>query len=428
MHQPNSDTFCISPWSEIRINSDGRYNFCHVGKKQGLPGDNIFRLTPDQYFREQGTAAQHARDTMWSGGSLAHCTDCYKNEAQGLVSFRNRRNLQAGVFPGQDFDQSFQESAFTSSLSDLTQKPRFYHVSFSNLCNLGCVMCDPFNSSYLAAEFKKINLLDANQPVLNDWTRGPAWQSFCDHVLQNDQIKSLHIMGGEPLYHKKFYELVDLLIQQAHTDYAFTFVTNGTIYDAALAEKLRKFTSVQVEISLESVDISNDYIRYPSEISTVLQNVQAWHQHTAENFTVVIRTVPQLFSVLTYHQLLDWCANMNITVDSNVLESPEFFHPALLPDQVKAQVLQNLSPFLSSHNSRSVQHINVRNTSQITQCLANNAHIVRQLLQVPQTDQQHKLTQLAQYCMKLHASRSMNPANYLHPELMQLLTQHGYDI
>jgi sulfatase maturation enzyme AslB (radical SAM superfamily) len=416
----SADSFCIGPWSELRIDSDGLYNFCHAAIKSTDTGDAIQHLEPMEYFRN---TADTVRQQLMQGQSVSQCQHCYRSESAGLISFRQRRNLQAGIFPGDDFQQSYKESRFVQNLTtDIN--PRFYHVSLSNLCNLGCIMCHPRNSSYLTADLKRIQLVDQTRPTLTDWTTGPAWEHFCQHLLDNPDIVSFHVMGGEPLYHKKFHELLDRLIAAEHTDFVFTFVSNGTIYDPVAVAKLKNFRSVQMEISIEGVTATNDYIRWPSQTTEILDNIQQYLAHRDDQFDVVLRTVPQLLSVWDYDQLLNWCREHRVLIDSNAIYSPDYMHAGMLPDDIKQQIYQRLQPFLDPGTRDSVRRINLRDSHDLDCALAINADFVIQQLQQDYNTEE-RWPQFLNYCRKLDSVRGTSLHTYV-PELSPTLKKHGY--
>jgi MoaA/NifB/PqqE/SkfB family radical SAM enzyme len=419
----NKDSFCIGPWTELRIDSDGSYNYCHAAIKNTQMQESIAHTSPLEYFRDHDTTANHVRQEILKGHTVPQCQNCYRNEQSGLVSFRQRRNLQVGIFVGPDFEQSYRESNFATRLQSFLN-PRFYHISLSNLCNLGCIMCHPRHSSYLAADLKKIQLIDSSQPVLTDWAQGPVWQHFCQHLLDNPDIVSLHVMGGEPLYHKKFHELLDILIENRHTDFAFTFVSNGTIYDSAVVEKLQHFKSAQIEVSIESVTESNDYIRWPSNTATVLKNIEHYLAHRNDQFDVVIRTVPQLLSVIDYDQLLSWCRDRRVLIDSNAINSPDYMHAGMLPDDMKQQIQQRLQVYKDREIKSNARRINLRDNHNIDQALAINADFVLQQLQ-KNYNSDDRWKKMLDYCRALDSIRGTNMCTYI-PDLEPILKHHGY--
>lgn len=344
MDFPNDNVTCIGPWYELRINHDGSYSYCHSALVK-----DVSPLTPSQWFKT-GAMSTQARSCIKSGEQVAGCKNCYRAESLGLASHRNKRNFQAAVFDGEFFKHSLSQSPVFKRLSgDSTDiKPAFIHVSLDNLCNLACRMCKPHNSSKLVSVFKRAELIDVNTPVHLSWTDDKQkWDSFVELVLDNPDLISLHFMGGEPLLHEKFYQLIEHCVAENKTNFHLTFVSNGTIFNSEIVEKLKKFKSVQIEISIENLHETNNYIRIGSDIQQIKDNINKFLQHRSEDFTVVLRTVPQALSIEHYDTLIDFAIENQLTVDSNVLHEPEHFKINVLPAGIK----QNLINYISTKYS-----------------------------------------------------------------------------
>lgn len=417
------DTFCIGPFAEIRINSDGSLNFCHAAVQSDISHqDYISKIRLTDYFH--GQTVNTVRQTLQNGQFLDSCRQCYSAEQAGCVSFRQRRNLQAAVFPGSDMPQSVSESRFLNNF-DISSKPRFYHVSFSNLCNMACMMCYPKFSTRLQTITQHTQKINTPMPGLLDWTAAPAWDDFCQHLLDNNDIMCLHVMGGEPMYHKKFKALLEVLCSNQHTDFHFSVVTNGTIYDQQLMDMLENFRSVQIEISIEGVDSANDYIRHGHSTKSTLSNIQKFLRNRSDRVGIVLRTVPQALSIPGYHKILQYCLENNIIVDSNVLLQSDFLRSNVLSDDIKDRIEHLLNPYLMQ-DSITVQDINCRNKGRINASISNNAKFVISQMHEPISDVEEARRQLADYCKSWDRHRGYNINEYI-PELSDFLSQYGYD-
>jgi organic radical activating enzyme len=423
---PNPNYFCTSPFIEVRINQDGSINFCHHAENKFIrPEENIQKMNIDDYFNNSVSVKE--RNILLSGGKLNRCEKCYAGEKIDYAHFRKRRNLQFGIFPGEDFQQSFNESDIQEYIQRKDLKPHFYHISLSNLCNLGCIMCDHKNSSVLAKDFKNIGIIPNDTPTLIDWTLDKkSWDSFLNHIKSNEKIICIHFMGGEPLYHKKFYEFINYCIDNNHYNFHLTFVTNGTIVpDEEFIEKLKKFKSIQVEVSIEAFDSSSDYVRFPSQWIKIKENLEKYISHTNENFSLCIRTVPQFFTLLNYDVLLQWCLDNNIVIDSNIMFYPVFFKPVYLPIEIKNTVIDKLKKFMLDdlHN---VHSINIRDKSNVKKCVANNARMVLNQLSETVSDQETQIKKMINYLSKLDRVRNIDVRNYL-PMFLNFLNNNGYE-
>lgn len=426
----NEKTFCIGPWSEIRIRPDGSLNYCHRSDwpDPGQIGydDNIRSLAPDDYFK--GTWITQVRNELLQGSTTKLCRECYNDEKKIEFSYRRRRNLQMAIFPGLDFNKSLEESNFFNRISNPDFKPLFYNISTSNLCNLACVCCTEDWSSKLATEFHRIGIRMAvkpnyDQPPVLDWSRDDeTWERFMQHILSNDQIFCVHFQGGEPFLHKRVLEFVDRCIAANHVGFHFTVVTNGTIYNKEFVEKLKKFLSVQIEISIENLAKSNDYVRWPSSTSEVMSNIEQYLQHRSSVFDVTIRTVPQLLTVLDYCTILEKCQEMDVIVDSNIINRPSFFCPNVLPDHLKDLARERLQKFISgSHQTSQLYNsINVRNRAFVSQSLRDNASMVVASLDAPATDRERQKDKLIEYLKKIDSSRNIRLGDYC-PEIAEWL-------
>jgi sulfatase maturation enzyme AslB (radical SAM superfamily) len=418
----NPDSFCVAPWSEIRINPDGGMNFCHAADSMFISHqDNIAKITVDQYFSDADAVISTRRD-LKQGHLIDRCHRCYKNEKTGSISFRQRRNLQAAIFPGNDFLPSVSEA--WPRLAEWHQ-PRFYHISLSNLCNMACMMCSPQWSSLLTQTQHRAGVLEINTPVLRDWTQNDKiWNDFVQHLLGNKEIVCLHFMGGEPMYHKRFWQLLDLLIANDHCDFSLTFVTNGSIYNPDMIAKLKKFRSVAIEISIESLDSSNDYVRYPSHYRNIQENIKQYLDQRSQDLDVVLRSVPQLLSAANYDRLLEFARQNRVIIDSNVLHSPSFLALNVLPEQIRQDVIQRLSRFVQ-HKDTSIKDLNIRDSTDLDRCISVHAQMVIDLINIPCPDREAQWSELVQYCRKMDKVRKMDVTQMI-PDLADYFIQSGY--
>ncbi len=427
MHDIDPQTFCVQPYLELRINSDGSLNFCHAARKQNFGKiDNIHHTQLDNYFNSSPTII-NVRQQIQTGQQTTQCENCYKNESQGIISFRQRHNLRYNIFPGLDFSQSAQESNVWKHIKQKKLKPKFYHISFGNLCNMACLMCCADNSSLFASLGKKIGLVAKQQPIKLDWTVEPAWSEFCNHIVTNEQIICLHVMGGEPMYHKRFRELLEFLVQQKHTNFHFTFVTNGSIYNQELIALLGQFKSVTIEISIETVDASNDYIRRHGNTSQVLANIKQWCNHICDTFNVVLRTVPQALSAPHYINLLYFARDHHLLIDSNVLQYPSFLKVNVLPEYLRTNIKKRLQQeFLSTEYTNSAHAINLRNQNNLDTNLQKNAQDLIVMLDEPCVDIEQERQLFVDHCVKFDRIGQQNIKDYIY-DLWAFMQNYGYE-
>ena len=111
----NDNVTCMSPWYELRINSNGEYTYCHASND-----NEKSTMLPSDWFNN-GSAVNQARKQMKHGHSVSGCRECYQTEQAKLLSHRNRRNLQAAIYPNDFFKQSLHSSPAWNRMNGKTQ-------------------------------------------------------------------------------------------------------------------------------------------------------------------------------------------------------------------------------------------------------------------------------------------------------------------
>lgn len=384
----NNCVTCAAPWYSIRIDTSGAYKYCDFSKDSDQSD-----LLPSLWFNT-GAKIVKARKSVQNGEALLGCRQCYSNEKNNFDSYRLRKNLQAAIYHGPHLQESLQQSPAAERMqqSVLTNKgPSFIHVSLSNVCNLSCRTCVPELSSKLASTYKKINILPKNQPILLDWTKDQTrWLDFLNNlVLNNSSLICLHFMGGEPLYHEKFYQLLDECVARDRTDFHLTFVTNGTIWKPDLIKTLSKFKSVTVEISLENLHQTNNYIRQGSDYQQVQSQIEHLLSNKTNNMAVVLRTVPQALSVEHYDTVIDFVIAHQLHIDSNMLFNPPELAISVLPQSYKQQIKNKLvskyQTFLLQHSDQ-YNVTDVRNQYRWQKQVAYHIEKIIKMLSAPEPD------------------------------------------
>jgi organic radical activating enzyme len=282
------------------------------------------------------------------------CGICQHQDSIGNHSKRIKENLKSVVFYDRNFYKSYEQSphraAFEYSLNNdgaTVTKPVSYHLSLGNECDLACVMCSPNSSFKLGKDYEALGWID-NAKRLN-WTDNQGvWDDFCQTLLATD-LTSLHIIGGEPTINKRFNQLIDMFVSHNRTDFSFSFTTNCMHSLDHLWDKLSKFSRVEIGMSVETLNLSNDYVRYGGSISTILDNIQQFKAGAPPNVAFVIRTVPTLLTINYYSELIDWCYDNDFLLNSYFATDPAWQQIKLLPDNIKQRLQEQFQNQLDSY-------------------------------------------------------------------------------
>lgn len=388
---PKSDTFCTVPWFEVHVNADGTYHTCGA-QPNHMTGSDMAKI----YCVQNMTVAEwmdsdwqrHSRLNKLAGRPNPLCAMCYHEESVGSSSKRQRENLKSGI-ESADFDRTWQISPDRSWFDWSEQnagrsqypRPTSYHISLGNECNLACRMCGPAYSSRIAAEMKQAGQWSG--PARLNWTDDDhVWNSVIDYMCATEDLRWVHVIGGEPMMNPRFRELARRLVQGGRTDIYFGFTTNGMIMDDEIMQDLGQFRHVDIGISVECMGPLNDAVRRGSNYQQVLDNVERYaaYQRPGQVY-VTVRTVPSALSVSTLDQLLGWCLERGIDVMSNMLTQPEHLAIRHLPDRIKRRLLDQYGRW--TFGPASTDEGNPRDPTRYRQHIDREIRAIQQALALP---------------------------------------------
>lgn len=429
---PNQQIFCNVPWTNLHIYWDGSFGACcsENGKPYSNARYNLDQLTVQQWFNS--APMQALRKNILADEKLSLCIGCYSEERIGHESRRIKENFKSVIFTERAFQDSYEQSpmraVFEQTKVDIV--PIDWHVDLGNECNLACKMCNPGASSKIAAQYRQWNIIPANTGIFANWTENPAaWSNFVASVKETPNLNRVHFMGGEPLLNKKFNDILDVLLEYTPGT-SVSFVTNGTLYDSEIIEKLKKFSSCDIEVSVESFDRTNDYIRQGSRINSVLDNLAKFQANITDNFRVILRSVPQLLNINSYYHYLRYCWQNRIIVQSIPLKTPEYLQISVLPDDIKRTLLveyRKLETELQAQTNKEFVSIATgRDESKITAQILRETCAMISLLEQPTVREQLRFD-LINWLTKWDSVHKLNALEF-YPEYADFFKKYGYKI
>lgn len=435
----NKNIFCNVPWTNLHIYWDGSYGMCcsESGKPYSESDKqyNIANMSIPEWFDSE--PMRNVRLKMFGDDQLIKtCRWCYVEESVNYESRRIKENFKSVIFTERGFDRSYQQSPtykiFESSRQNGSTDivPIDWHVDLGNECNLACKMCSPRASSKIAAQYRQWSIVSADQSIFTNWTTNDAsWQQFLDGILQTPNLNRLHFMGGEPLLNKRFEELLDFLLLNKK-DISVSFVTNGTIYKQSIIDKLLQFKSSDVEISIESFDRTNDYIRQGSTIEQLIENIKKINNQTTDNFKLVIRSVPQLLNVNSYYNLIEWCLEHRVPLQGIPLKKPTHLQINVLPWHIRQQLVEKYQITKNKLEQLVSEKFNLlttgRNPSNLEQQLLRETDSIIGLLSAScDSDVDSQRKQLADWLSRWDREYNLNALEY-YPEYADFFTDIGY--
>lgn len=438
---PNKDIFCNSPWYELQIYWDGSYGFCCSEAHKTYPDSqrqryNVRNMSISEWFDSE--PMRQARLSMFGSQKNSICQQCYHEEDYSNTSRRHKCNQKSVIFTRTNFSESYLQSPgfdkFEHSRTQagaFNQLPIDLHIDLGNHCNLACKHCIPMASSTVASQYVKWGIQSANQYIGADWTRDDqVWNKILTEIANIPNLKNVHFMGGETLISRRFEDFLDFMIERKKFDLNFSFVSNGTIFDENLLNKLKKFQRVGIEISIETTTDHNAYQRQGTNTEAVLSNIKQYRDHSdRSDITVTLRPTITTLTVGYYTTLLRYCMENNLVVKCLIVHDHDHLDTRILPEQVKKQYIEKYKKLLDEYDLHSVDtsaDFNESDSHQLRRIIKNQIDQCIALLSSPRPDNSDELmTEMVKKCRQWDDIYKYN-ALELYPELRDEFINRGY--
>lgn len=423
--------FCPSPWFHMRINNSGSYEYCRWMHIQGTRAgpNNISCQSPEDYF--QNTLAP-LRSQFLNGEAPDKCKTCYEMERYNKVSGRQRQLLKIGVLD-QNFEKSLSSSPmikefdYSSENQGHTQLGVLdWQIDLGNYCNSACVFCSPESSSRLAAEFKKLKII--NQVPSNSWCDDQQLVEKFISSLKNNNPRYLHFIGGETLITSGFKTILQALVdsgQSKHVTIGFT--TNLTVWDEDIVNLLAEFEQINLGLSIETLTPVNSYVRWPSIFPTTIELLDRWVTTAQKHcWLVQLRITPTCLTINDLDTVYNYAWNHNLAVEScNFLYKPECLRINVLPKDILLKAKQKLSNWIESHYIEGHEQIvNTRDPNIARLQVIQDAQSYIKFIDSVD-DESYRLPDLVDYLKLLESIRKNTILDYL-PEYEELFRSAGY--
>ena len=435
------DNFCSSPWFHIRISPEGNYRPCRWGDYSIVSDHNISNTSLTEYLNSD--IMRNIRTTLLSGDSPDLCKDCQYESSHGKISGRQRQLLKSGITVD-SFDKTFCTSPhwnnfeYTYNNQGRTQtQPIDLQIDLGNTCNSACIMCQPRYSSRLVDEHKKLHkiapTLFLDPQSLPNWSNDSKLVTkFVNELTNIDSIKYIHFLGGETLFIKSLYDICDQLIASGISkNIILGTTTNCTFYDNRIEHIIKNFKQVHLGLSIESTTNLNDYIRWPSKIDTVLENVNKFlNLRSSTNLQVSLRITPNIFSIWHLDQLIEFMIDNHVIAEScNILSEPSCLRMELLDHDLRQEIIARLDRLIFKYGLVEPNNaiVNRRREDLIDPVISSLAFEYRNFLQsytVPDNveEERHNLIKFLKAFESIHNNCILD---YL-PEYEKFLRSYSY--
>jgi sulfatase maturation enzyme AslB (radical SAM superfamily) len=252
------------------------------------------------------------------------CSACELAEAAGISSRRLGAN------------QWYKDNGYDNSNVELIRLD--YWVG--DTCNLRCAICGPHSSSAWKQELGVSTGL--KKSVTNYF-----WKQ-----MDLSTIRWVHFNGGEPLLSKTHVEFLQSLPnkEQVHINYN----TNATILpDQTLLDLWQQFKLVQIDFSIDDVELRFEYQRYPANWTQVKDNLQWYIDHAPHNCMFAVNTTVSVLNYFNLENLNSWLAdNFFVSKFTDTIEHRKQLAVGLFAVDGAQQRTHKIKKFLESCDTR----------------------------------------------------------------------------
>ena len=339
----------MHPFTGLATREDGAIQVCC----RSHPIGNIQDNTLEEIWNNDNM--RRIRQQVLHGERPSECAPCFTLEDQGVESLRQRHI--AGIIP---------ESRITLYPRAMNGMDHNFNMPFelptmeiklNNLCNLKCRMCHPMDSTswndwnevkefyvkennFMVKAIEDLNLM--NKPYLDKFDDNPNWWDSFEKLLP--YFRRVEFAGGEPLMDPQHYRILDMLAPYGNNieiKYATNLTTLGKS-NRTIWQYWPKFKSVAVNVSIDGIGDSYEYIRGNASWAELINNIK--QVQAIPNVSRIVGAVAvQVSNVLVLDKMIKYFLDdLGIVFYTNMVQYPNVLSAQCLPAGLKSLAIARL--------------------------------------------------------------------------------------
>lgn len=285
----------------------------------------------------------------------SECEPCFSLEDQGVESLRQRHikgfipEARVNLYPdalsklNDDFSMPFEIPTM--------------ELKLNNLCNLKCRMCHPMDStswndwSEIKEFYKKENNIMfyiveehnlERKPFLDKFQDNPEWWKSLEKLLP--YFRRVEFAGGEPLMDPQHYRILEMLKPYGH-QIEIKYATNLSMLgkgDRNIYEYWPHFKSIAVNVSIDGIKESYEYIRGNADWDIMVENIKKIQQ--LPNISRIVGAVTvQVSNILDMDKIIEYFLDdLEIIFHTHRVEYPNVLSAQVLPKELKELAIERL--------------------------------------------------------------------------------------
>ena len=304
------EKFCKAPFKTAVIDTDGTLLPCcefmsHKSKLAPYKLNNNNTWMFEQWWKK---GLDPLRESMLKGKIDPGCEHCISKEKNpNIRSLRKLTNLKVAE-PYEQIRDNYKKD------DKEREYPKYIELRLGNYCNLKCIMCGPYASSSILAEYKqykdKYNKfgVDSNYKI-DHWWEQDHNKKIVSALISN--AKEIYFGGGEPFMSPI---LIDVL-KTIDSNIFITFNTNMTRFTNTIIDMLKKFKKINIESSIDGIEEHNDYLRNGSKWNIVSSNIKKLKN--LDNINLEISYLLQHTSLYTMKNVVKFANEIGVEINFN---------------------------------------------------------------------------------------------------------------
>lgn len=302
------DTFCVLPW---------------YGRETFYNNKPCCIIDPDYDLNT-------VKKDLINGVQTSACKRCWQIERSGQQSLRQQENIFLDYKLDRDIEK-LREDAIAGRARTVS-----YQVYVGNLCNQACVTCDSeFSSKWAPIELKMGKTPAARIDLAVD-----------SLDIDYARAKKINLLGGETLYDRRTFEILQRLVDHNNTDCFVSLITNGsiTLTDQQL-ELFSRFSDTNICVSIDGIGPVFEYLRWPGRWDRLVSNLEQYRKickHLSVSYTI------SAVNAWYYNETVAWFNSQSLPYNHNVVSWPTWAALDRMPVEFK-QLLQHQDNFISGY-------------------------------------------------------------------------------
>jgi MoaA/NifB/PqqE/SkfB family radical SAM enzyme len=186
-----------------------------------------------------------------------------------------------------------------------------------------------------------------NKPHLDKFQDSPEWWASLEKLLP--YFRRVEFAGGEPLMDPQHYKILDMLAPYGH-QIEIKYATNLSILgkgNRTVWEYWPKFKSVAVNVSIDGIGSSYEYVRGNASWAELVNNVK--QIQTITNISRIVGAVTvQVSNVLILDRMIEYFLNdIGIVFHTHRVAYPKVLSVQVLPKPLKELAIMRLEAIKS---------------------------------------------------------------------------------